>query len=367
MERIQQKMIKAIQKLLVKDSLDAFLVSSSLNVRYLTGFEGTAGLLMIFSDKAFLLADSRYASKAGRETKGVGIVKVNNYFEGLSVLMSRRKPCTTWGAGLRIGFEEEHLSCQKFRKLRLMLPGVRFYPYTGVVEKQRACKNKSEIYLIKKSIAITEKALTDTADFIRPGISEKDVADRLEENLRREGARGSNFRTMAAIPGNASLPHSEPGKKKIPSRGLVLVDVGCDYQGYNSDLTRLFLLGKMNSFEKRIVGIVAASQNKAIRAVRPGRKAKEIDCAGRGVIEKRGYGKYFGHALGHGIGLGVHEEPVISGESKTILKEGMVFTIEPGIYLPGRMGVRLEDIVLVTKKGAIVLTALPPVLGCSKK
>jgi len=344
--------IKIVQGLLKKDRLDAFLVFSTQNIQYLTGFEGTAGLLLILRDKAILLVDSRYTVKAKGEAKGVRIVTVTNYFDTLVSMLS----------GSKIGFEEEHLTYKSFRKLSLLLPGVRFYPYARFVEKQRACKDKTEIAIIKKSIAITEKALLSVSHFIRPGISEKEIADRLEQCLRKEGARGSSFRTIVATPKTASSPHSEPGTKTIPSRGLVLVDIGCDYKGYNSDLTRLFLLNKMTPFEKRIVDIVATSKRKAIAAIREGRSAKDIDRIGRRVIEKRGFGKYFGHGLGHGIGLSIHEEPVISKNSASILKEGMVVTIEPGIYLPGRFGVRLEDVILVTKKQGVKLTTLPDIL-----
>ena len=360
--------IKVVQGLVKEDRLDAFLVSSTTNIRYLTGFEGTAGLLLVLRDKAILFVDSRYTLKAKKEAlhhvgcRGVRIVTVRNYYDSLSFLLNKEKPCTTRGTGLRIGFEEEHLNYKSFRKLSLLLPGVRFCPYTGVIEKQRACKVKKEIGIIRKSIAITEKALVSASYFIKPGISEKEIADRLEQCLRKEGARGSSFRTIVATPETASSPHSEPGTKIIPSRGLVLVDIGCDYQGYSSDMTRLFLLNKMKPFEKRIVEIVAESKRKAIGAIREGRSAKDIDRIGRRVIEKAGFGKYFGHSLGHGIGLNVHEEPVISKGSETILKEGMVVTIEPGIYLPGRFGVRLEDVVLVTKKRGVTLTTLPDIL-----
>ena len=353
--------IKKVQSALVKDRLDAFFIFSSVNIRYLTGFEGTAGVLLILRDEAVLLVDSRYTLKAKKEAAGVEIVTVvMDYFDTLSLKLG--SPCTRFGVGMRIGFEEEHLNCKNFRKLSLLLPGVKFYPYARFIEKQRARKDKKEIGIIKKSIAIAEKALLSVSHFIKPGVSEKEIADELEQCLRREGARGSSFRTIVAAPATASSPHSEPGTKTIPSRGLVLVDVGCDYQGYNSDLTRMFLLNKIEPFEKRVVDIVAASQRKAIEAVRDGVAAKDIDRIGRGVIEKKGYGKYFGHALGHGLGLSVHEEPIISYESETILKEGMVVTIEPGIYLPGRMGVRLEDIILVTKRGGVILTALPHIL-----
>ncbi|MBL7171027.1 MAG: aminopeptidase P family protein [Candidatus Omnitrophica bacterium] len=350
--------IKVVQGLVKKDRLDAFLVFSTINIRYLTGFEGTAGLLLALRDKAILFVDSRYTLKAKKEARGVRIVTVSTGWLGLTNYFDALASHT----GLRMGFEEEHLNYKSFRKLSLLLPGVRLCPYTGVIEKQRACKDKKEIAIIRKSIAITEKALVSVSHFIKPGISEKEIADRLEQCLRKQGARGSSFRTIVATPQNASSPHSEPGTKTIPSRGLVLVDIGCDYQGYSSDMTRLFLLNKMKPFEKKIVQIVAESKRKAIGAIREGRSAKDIDSIGRGAIEKAGFGKYFGHGLGHGIGLSVHEEPVISKGSETILKEGMVVTIEPGIYLPGRFGVRLEDVVLVTKKRGVKLTTLPDIL-----
>lgn len=352
--------IKVIQRRLREERLDAFFISHNVNIRYLTGFEGSAGLLVIFPEESFLLVDPRYTIKAQREAGGrrgdIEMVEARDYLDNLERLIHKKKI-------IRMGFEEEHLSYQSFKRFSLLLPGIRLCPYSRFIEKERAGKDRIEIGLIKKSIAITEKALVSISHIIRPGLSEKDIADELEGYLRMEGARGSSFRTMVAGPENSYLPHSEPGTRPLPSRGMILVDVGCDYKGYNSDLTRILVWDKINRFSKKIIDLVKESQEKAIEAIRPGRLAGDIDRAGRRVIEKAGYGRYFNHSLGHGLGLSIHEEPTISGESKAVLKEGMVFTVEPGIYLPGRVGVRLEDIVLVTEKGGIKLTTLPAILS----
>lgn len=352
--------IKIAQAALKNEGLDAFLVSHNVNIRYLTGFEGSAGLLVIFPRESFLLVDPRYTIKAQREARGgegdIELLEVRDYLEVLERLIHKKK-------AVKLGFEEEHLSCRSFKRFSLLLPGIKLYPYSGFIEKERVVKDRIELGLIKKSLAITEKALRSISHIIRPGLSEKDIADELEGYLRMEGARGSSFRTIVAGPENSYLPHSEPGTWPLPSRGMILVDVGCDYEGYNSDLTRILVWDKINRFSKKIIDLVKESQEKAIEAVRPGRLASQVDLAGRKVIERAGYGRYFNHSLGHGLGLSIHEEPAISKESKAVLKEGMVFTVEPGIYLPGRLGVRLEDIVLVGEKGGIKLSTLPPVLS----
>lgn len=353
--------IRDVRQLLKKKYLDAFIVFSNLNIRYLTGFEGSAGILVVSKDKAYLFVDGRYTLKARKETMGIIIVTIKNYFESLMGFFSK-KNFYAGGHKVKAGFEEDHLSYRDFRKLIIMLPDIRLHPCAGFIERLRECKDREEINFIKKAIAITEKALVEVAHIVKPGITEKEIADRLEDGLRRNGARWSGFRTIAAIPENAGSPHSEPGESKIPRRGLVLVDAGCDFNGYNSDLTRMFLIGRMTQFERKVLNILIEAQKKAIQAIRPGKLAKEIDAAARAVIERRGFGKYFSHGLGHGVGLAVHEEPSISRNSSAVLKEGMIVTVEPGIYLPNRMGVRVEDMVLVTKNGRVKLTNLPPVL-----
>jgi Xaa-Pro aminopeptidase len=354
--------IKAVRQLLEKNSFDAFIVFSTLNIRYLTGFEASSGIVVVAPHKSYLLIDSRYVLKAEKEARGVEIVTVKSYTEGLVDLFSKKKFRCMYGYGIKAGFEEENISYKNFRKFTSLFPDIKFYPCSKVIESQRASKDRYEIGLIKKAVAITEDALLEMADFIRPGITEKEISDRLEDTFRRNGARWSGFRTIAAIPANASSPHSEPGEAKVPARGLVLVDAGCDYRGYNSDMTRMFLIGKMTRLERRVVETVIEAQKKAVKAIMPGKIAKEIDLAARDVIRRRGFGKYFSHGLGHGIGLGVHEEPPLSHNSNAILKRGMVITVEPGIYIPHRMGVRIEDMVLVTEKGAAVITNLPAVL-----
>lgn len=354
--------IKALRQLLEKNSFDAFLVFSTVNIRYLTGFEASSGILAIAPCKSYLLIDSRYVLKAEKEAQGVEIVTVKSYIEGLLDLFSKKNFRRPHGYGLKAGFEEENISYKNFRKFTSLLPDIKFYPCSNFIERQRASKDRCEIGLIKKAVAITERAFLETADFIRPGITEKEISDRLEDAFRRNGARWSGFRTIAAISRNASSPHSEPGKSKVPARGLVLVDAGCDYRGYNSDMTRMFLVGEMTRFERYVVETVIEAQKKAVKAIMPGKTAKEIDAAARDVIRKRGFGKYFSHGLGHGIGLSVHEEPSLSHNSSAVLKQGMVITVEPGIYIPRRMGVRIEDMVLVTGNRACKLTSLPAVI-----
>jgi Xaa-Pro aminopeptidase len=220
----------------------------------------------------------------------------------------------------------------------------------------RAIKRADEIAKIRKALKITALAIEFIRDFIRPGVKELEIAAELERFVRYQGAIGAAFDIIVASGANSCHPHHLPTSKRLADNDVVLIDLGVDYLGYKSDLTRVFFLGKINGLARRIYDLVLKSQEKAIKKIRPGVGADLIDAASRKYIDTKGYGKYFVHSLGHGVGINIHEDPCIASKSDDILREGMVFTVEPAVYLPGKFGIRIEDMVLVTKKGCEVLS-----------
>jgi len=230
--------------------------------------------------------------------------------------------------------------------------------YDGLL-MQRAVKTPEEVSLIRKALAIQQEAFKRTCRFIKPGRSEVEVAAYLEYEMRKLGADGPSFNTIIAADANASLPHAIPGKKKIRKGGIVLIDWGAKYGGYCSDLTRVVGVGAMSRKMREVYQVVLDAQMAAIDAIAPGKKLADIDKVARDIITRAGYGKAFGHSLGHGIGLDIHEQPTLASRSVGELQPGHIVTVEPGIYLPGVGGVRIEDDVLVTPRGGQVLSSLP--------
>ena len=258
----------------------------------------------------------------------------------------------------KLGFEAKDLNFAEYSKIRSYLgPKTKLKDTFNIVETLRLIKDPQEIGFIRQAIKITAKTFEFIQKSLKPGVKELEIAAEIEHFIRYQGAKMSAFNILIASGPNSSLPHALISSRKIKSGEPILIDIGVDINGYKSDLTRVFFLDKIPNIQRRIYEIIQEAQAKAIAAVKPGRIISAIDSAGRKHIEEQGFGRYFGHSLGHGVGLEVHEEPSISSKNKAQhLEEGMVFTVEPGIYLPGRFGIRLEDMVLVTKKGSEVLS-----------
>ena len=255
-----------------------------------------------------------------------------------------------------IGFEGEDLSYDNYLRLRRTLRGRRLRNLSGVIEKRRLVKDPYEIERMVGAIDILNVGFDEVEDALVPGRSEKEVAACLESSMRRAGADGIAFETIVASGWRGALPHGKASDKKIRRGELVIIDMGVYFEGYNSDQTRVYVVGSPTSMHKKIFNIVRDAHDRAIERIRPGVKASEVDDTARSYIARAGYGRYFGHGTGHGIGLKVHEGPVISPMSKDVLEEGMVFTIEPGIYIPEWGGIRIEDMVVVTSDGCDILT-----------
>jgi len=341
--------LKKLRVELKRLRLGSLLVTNETNVRYLSGFRSGDSLVIITPDSQFFLTDSRYTEEAGESVGGFTIVEVTtSTYDCLSEIVKKNRI-------KKIGFDSLNLPYEVARRLTGYIRPARLVPTKNIIENLRAVKDLKEIEAIKRSVNVTGDVLKKVAGKIRPGISERSISDAIECEFIKRGARIA-FETITACGRNCSKPHAHATKDRIASNDVVMLDMGCRLDLYNSDITRMVFIGKVKDKIKEIYGIVRAAQSAAIEKIRPGVKISEIDLAGRGYIARKGYDKFFGHSLGHGIGMDVHEEPSISKRNNNILENGMVFTVEPAIYLPKLGGVRIEDMVLVTDKGCEVLT-----------
>lgn len=344
--------IKKLYARLEKKNLNGLILSSPQNITYLTEFYSRDAYLLVSKQGNVYFTDSRYTQEAKVGLKAVAdIEKING-----SVFKLIANACREFNLK-RVGFEERNLSLAEYKKIKENLKEkINLIPTHSLVEEMRQIKSQAELEKIKKAIQITIKALRFIKDFISPGKREIEVAGELERFIRYQGARTSAFEIIVASGPNSSFPHHITSRRILKENEPVLVDIGVDYQGYKSDLTRVFFLGRISVLYKNIYDIVFKAQTLAIKAIKPNIPAYEIDAVSRNYITQKGYGKFFSHALGHGIGLEVHEAVHISAKENNPLKSGMVFTVEPAIYLPNEFGIRLEDMVLVTKEGCEVLS-----------
>ena len=332
--------------------LDAILLSNSLNIRYLSGFSGSEGLLLLTRDAGWFLCDSRYTTQAETEVKDAEVRQFTVKLDTVVELIAELKLS-------RIGFEEGHTTVTDFRALSGKLPSAELVAVNAELDQIRSCKDQDEIELLEDVATSASSSLLGVLPMLKPGVSEKDFARELEFEMRRQGADGRGFDFIVASGVRGAMPHGSASGKLICSGELVTIDFGATCKGYHSDETVTVAIGTPNDRSREIYMIVKDAHDRAIDAVVPGICAREVDAVARDFIRDQGFGDYFGHGLGHGVGLDVHEKPVISTRSETVLEEGMVFTIEPGIYIPGFGGVRIEDTVVVTANGSRLLTKVP--------
>jgi Xaa-Pro aminopeptidase len=346
-----QERISRVKRILRDDNVDGILITNLENVHYLSGFTGSDAALVMTETKGYFLTDSRYTTQAGEEVSGFEVIEYKKKIEGLSTLMK--------DLGLKgIGFESHDLTYQAHKELAEKVSDGELIPIDERVRNMRAAKDDEEVGRIKRAIDIASKSLRENVWRIMPGTQEREIALELEFSMRRNGADNIAFDTIVASGGRSALPHGKPSEKRVNKGDFVIIDFGARYQGYYSDETCTFFCGRPNRRQKEVYQIVKEAHDKAIGSIRPGMKAMEVDAIARNWIKDAGYGDYFGHGTGHGVGLAVHENPVIGPESEVVVREGMVFTIEPGIYVPGWGGVRIEDMILVTGNGCEVLTGL---------
>lgn len=332
---------------------DALLITGIENVRYITGFTGSNGFLIIAGKGGIFFTDSRYTEQASKEIEAG--VKVKEYKKKVPELVAE-----IIDSGFkRVGFEDSNLTYQEYREIGKGLKGVKLVPLKDKLGSLRSVKSKGEIKIISRAADIAYKAFEKLLPSVKPGKREDDLAIELEYLMRRGGAEGLSFDVIVASGARSALPHGRAGNKLLKQGDPVVIDFGARYEGYHSDETVTVFIGMASERHRRIYQTVKEAHDRAIDAVRPGVRFSDIDKAARDFIDKAGYGKYFGHGTGHGVGLNVHEAPSVSPNSKEMAEEGMVFTIEPGIYIPKVGGVRIEDMVVVTKGGCRVLTRIP--------
>jgi Xaa-Pro aminopeptidase len=335
--------------------LKGVIITKQENRRFFSGFTGSAGMLFISAQARCLLTDFRYIEQAQKQAQGFEIIQYAGApFEALTKL------CAEMGTE-RIGFEGDHVTWDTYQHMVKSLPGLELVPVR--LDSLRSVKAVHEIELIRKAVQIADQAFEEVIKIIRPGIRETEVAAELEYSMRRAGAERPAFDTIVASGYRGALPHGLASAKRIEPGDFVTMDFGAVYEGYHSDITRTVVAGKASPKHKEIYDIVITAQLAGIEAVREGKDCRDVDNVARRIIANAGYGNYFGHGLGHSVGLAIHEEPRLSpSNSGVTLSEGMVVTVEPGIYLPGWGGVRIEDIVVVTPQGREILTASSKVL-----
>ena len=334
---------------------DGLLISHLPNLCYLCGFTGSAGLLLVEESSSIFFTDVRYDTQAHEEVKAAKVVVARkSMFEAVADLLeSRRKRARRWD----IGIEAEHFTIAEKKRLAKLLPvGVRLKDAPSIVERERMIKDDAELEFLRAAVALGATLFDRALKVLRPGVKEVEVAAEMELAARRGGAEGMSFPTIIASGPRSALPHGRASEQAIAPGGFVVCDFGVILAGYCSDQTRSVWVGPPSEKARSAYEAVREAQQAALDVVKPGVTAGEVDEAARKVLRKAELGKYFTHSTGHGVGLEIHEPPRVASGQKTVLKPGMVITIEPGVYFPGKWGVRIEDMVAVTERGCEVLT-----------
>jgi len=344
-----------ILAILKETQIDALLISDGYNVRYISGFSGATGYLYISSARQVIMTDSRYTMQARQESKEFEVVEssadksyakmINDY------LKTDKARC--------VGFEDQHFIYADLMTIKNGCDIPKWIPLGDTINRLRVIKTPEEIEKLAMAESIGDQAFTYILDILKPGITELEVAARLECFMKLHGAEGLSFDTIVASGRHSAMPHAAPSRKKLEYGDFVTMDYGCLYEGYCSDMTRTVVIGKAGEKQKKIYGVVLEAQLRALDGIIAGKTGQEIDAIARRIIEQAGYGAYFGHGLGHSVGLYIHEEPRLSPVSTVTLQENMIETVEPGIYVPDFGGVRIEDMVAVTQDGCRNLTNSP--------
>ncbi len=347
-----KRRLKRLRQSLPAHRLDLLLVTHLPHIRYLCGFTGSAGALLISPRKAVFFTDGRYMAQAKNEVQGARVV------------IAKKPPLAAAAESLAktsdpavIGIEGDHLTVAEHARLARLLPkGFRLKSAPALVEQERLVKDRDEIELLRSAVMLGASLFDVALKSIRPGVREIEVAAEMEYAARRAGADAMSFETIIASGERSALPHGRASEAKIPANGFVVCDFGVILTGYCSDMTRTVSVGRPQDEARRLYEAVKSAQQAAVESVRPGVSVGEVDGAARRVLQREGLGRYFTHSTGHGVGLEIHEAPRVAAGQTDVLRPGMVITIEPGAYIPGRWGVRIEDMVAVTETGCEVLT-----------
>ena len=347
--------LSKLRRLIKQSGADALLVTNFKNVTYLTGFTGDDSYLLVTPKNEILFSDPRYSEQLETECPGL---ELEIRQPGVPILNTVQKAVAK--AKIKtLGIESPSMTVELFQKLCAKLDKVKVQPVDGFVEQLREIKDKQEIALTREAIALAEKAFAVVKAGLRGDQTEKEIEAIINFEIQRNGGRGTSFPPIVGVGARAALPHGTPGMTKIEEDSFVLIDWGADYQFYKSDLTRVLFTGKAPAKMKKMYDVCLKAQLAAIDQIKPGAIMKDVDQAARSVIAQAGWGKNFGHGLGHGIGLDIHEAPRLGSNVDRPLEVGMIVTVEPGIYIPGFGGVRIEDDILVTKDGHEVMTSVP--------
>ena len=344
------------------EGLDAVLITNPLNVTYLTNFGGEATHLILTRTKTILVSDGRFTVQLAEECPGIEtVIRPTNQLLHEATAATLNKLLVS-----PVGYESSHLVVSEFEALRDLTATIDWKPGTGRVETLRAVKDDDELRQIREAIKFAERAFTMFRAMLRPDSTEKDLADHLEMYIRQAGGKCSAFAPIVAVGERGALPHALPSGKRVSESPLLLVDWGASGPFYKSDLTRILWSNNKGTFSqgstvdwRQVHAVVLEAQRRAIATIAPGVKTTQVDAAARSYIADQGYGEFFNHGLGHGFGLQIHEAPFFRPNLEKTLEAGMVVTVEPGIYLPGRGGIRIEDDVLITPDGRQLLTRVP--------
>lgn len=345
------KKVEALKKSLEERNLDSAIIFKPESRRYLTGFTGSSGYVVITNNRNIFITDFRYVEQALKQCKDFEIIehtKDRTLYDILNGLKIEK-----------LGYEDLFVTVSQYNEFKEKLDKIELSPLKDTLSKLRTIKYDDEINEIRRAAGIADKAFEHICNILRPGITEWEISLEIEGLMKKNGASGTSFESIVASGIRSSMPHGVASHKVIDEGDFVTLDFGCIYNGYCSDMTRTVVIGKASDKQKEIYNIVLEAQKAALDAIRPGVTGYDIDKIARDIIDEKGYGDYFGHGLGHGVGLEVHEAPRLSPLCKDILEAGMIVTDEPGIYLPDFGGVRIEDLIVVTKNGCEVLSKSP--------
>ncbi|MFS0561945.1 Xaa-Pro peptidase family protein [Terribacillus sp. 179-K 1B1 HS] len=341
--------LEKLRALMEKKNLDALIVTSGQNRRYISGFTGSAGLLVITKSKQLFITDFRYIEQAADQAPDFEIIEHKQ-----SIVQEACAQLLKEGAQ-QVGFEHEDVTFALYQQFQDAIKAD-LIPASGLIEELRLIKSEAELRIMKTAAEIADAAYTHILTFVKPGMKEIEVSNELEFFMRKQGATQSSFDTIVASGYRSALPHGVASEKQIQKGELVTLDYGALYNGYCSDITRTFAVGEISDKLREIYDIVLEANLRGVAGVKPGITGKEADALTRDYITEKGYGQYFGHSTGHGLGMDVHESPALSFRSDTVLKPGMVVTVEPGIYIPEVGGCRIEDDLVLTADGSERLT-----------
>lgn len=342
--------LKNLRAKMEEKGLESVLITKRESYIYLSGFTGTAAFLVVTAKKAVLITDFRYVEQASQQAPLFEIVQYSG-----DVANAINDVITAEGIS-RLGFEEGYVTYEKYNEYKEKLKAGELVPLGGMIESLRIRKDAYELDIIRKAVEIADQAFSQILGFLRPGITESEVAAELEYQMKKKGARGASFDTIVASGERAALPHGVASNRVLQSGDVITMDFGAIFEDYCSDMTRTVFLGQPDGQLKKIYEIVLEAQLQSSQAAKAGLTGKEIDAVARNIISGYGFEKNFGHGLGHGVGLEIHEDPRVSTGGQTVMENGMIITIEPGIYVPGLGGVRIEDMLVIHDDTPIVLT-----------